>query len=369
MRASVDSLEMAKDLVRGSAFLATGGGGDPFLGEMILTQAVREREVEYISPGELPDDALIVCVAGMGAPTVVLESLISREVWSRLLQAMERHLGRKVDALISGEIGGLNAVIPLAVAAQMGIPVVDGDGIGRALPKIEMCSFSIYGTSCTPMFVTNEMGDMVFLENLTSNSKCEQVARTLTMTLGGAMVEVCTYVMTGAEVKVRCVPDTLSLCLEIGSAIRKARETSGSPVENLVEVLNAPERERHAKLLFDGKITDLQRETRDGWHFATVSMLAMDGSGDTFEIDIQNEYLIGRKNGKTVCMVPDLVCIVDRESGEPITAEKLKYGQRLKVIGLSASPVLRRQEALEVVGPQAFGIDEPFVPIEQISGL
>jgi len=68
-----------------------------------------------------------------------------------------------------------------------------------------------------------------------------------------------------------------------------------------------------------------------------------------------------------VTVVPDLISILDRESGEPITAERLSYGQRVKVLGYSADPLLRRPEALAVMGPRCFGLDEDFVPIENIA--
>jgi len=64
--------------------------------------------------------------------------------------------------------------------------------------------------------------------------------------------------------------------------------------------------------------------------------------------------------------MPDLISILDRESAEPITAERLAYGQRVKVIGSSADPLLRTPKALAVMGPRKFGLDEDFIPIEQL---
>ena len=70
-----------------------------------------------------------------------------------LLQKMEKHLGRRVDAIIPAEVGGLNSIIPLALGAQVGLPVIDGDGMGRAFPHIEMVTFSVYGSSACPMVI------------------------------------------------------------------------------------------------------------------------------------------------------------------------------------------------------------------------
>ena len=84
------------------------------------------------------------------------------------------------------------------------------------------------------------------------------------------------------------------------------------------------------------------------------------------QVIFQNENLVARRNGKTVAIVPDLICMVDRETGQPITVEHLRYGQRIKIIGVSAAPILRTPEALKVVGPREFGIDEEFCCLEDL---
>ena len=123
----------------------------------------------------------------------------------------------------------------------------------------------------------------------------------------------------------------------------------------------------HAKVLFDGKISDVVHETRDSWHWGLATIQALAHSADECTIQIRNEYTAARINGKTVTVVPDLISILDRESGEPLTAEMLAYGQRVKVLGYAADPMLRRTESLEVLGPRRFGIDEDFRPIEELT--
>ena len=44
----------------------------------------------------------------------------------------------------------------------------------------------------------------------------------------------------------------------------------------------------------------------------------------------------------------------------------LAYGQRVKVLGYAADPMLRRPESLAVLGPRLFGVDEDFRPIEAL---
>ena len=53
----------------------------------------------------------------------------------------------RMAALISAEIGGAKSMEPVITAAQGGLPVIDGDGMGRAFPEVQMTTFFIYGPS------------------------------------------------------------------------------------------------------------------------------------------------------------------------------------------------------------------------------
>ena len=64
------------DLCRGAAFLGTGGGGDPYIGRLMVEHAISEAHpVEIIDPSDVPDDALVIPTAMMGAPTVLVEKI------------------------------------------------------------------------------------------------------------------------------------------------------------------------------------------------------------------------------------------------------------------------------------------------------
>ena len=41
--------------------------------------------------------------------------------------------------VLCAEVGGMNSLEPLLVSAILGLPVVDGDGMGRAFPMLQVC--------------------------------------------------------------------------------------------------------------------------------------------------------------------------------------------------------------------------------------
>ena len=121
----------------GAGILGTGGGGNPYIGQLRAREAIRQRgPVDVLAPDELPEDARVVCVGGIGAPTVGIEKVRDLQSY-HALRAIEDFTGEMATALISNEIGGSNSVEPLIAAAMAGLPVVDADGMGRAFPEFQ----------------------------------------------------------------------------------------------------------------------------------------------------------------------------------------------------------------------------------------
>ncbi len=361
----VDTVQDIRDMARGAVLLGTGGGGDPYIGELFVTAQIKRGNFpKVVSCDEIADDAFVVSVAGIGAPTVIVEHLVSEKLLRRLLARSERFYGRKIDALISAEIGGANSMFPLALSAISGLPVLDADGIGRAVPQLEMTTFSIYGVPATPALIMDDSGNVVTVEAVDDRT-AEELCRVVTGAMG-SMAFAAMYPMTGAQARRVAVKRTLTQTLEIGRCIRQARDGVGDVFEALTGYLGSWDG-RLATILFDGKITDIVHETRDSWHWGQATIQALSGP-DECTIEIRNEYLVARVNGRPVALVPDLIAILDRESGEPLTAEMLAYGQRVKVLGYAADAMLRSPASLLVLAPRMFGVDEDFTPIEQLVG-
>eukprot|EP01035_Chromulina_nebulosa_P048670 gene48670-66069_t len=65
-----------EDIATGGAILGTGGGGDPYVGKLMAQQAIKKYgPVKLVDIDQLADDALVVPVCMMGAPTVMTEKL------------------------------------------------------------------------------------------------------------------------------------------------------------------------------------------------------------------------------------------------------------------------------------------------------
>ena len=352
-------------LARGCAILGAGGGGDTRIGLLEALQATEDYgPVTLVGLDELADDELIMPCGMIGAPTVHIEKIENGSEGIRLRQHLEDVTGYKVAALMSAEIGGSNGLNPIVWAARIGLPVVDADGMGRAFPELQMETFSVLGVRGSPMVVTNEYGDSVLIE-ARDDKFMEWLSRGVTIRMGGAAY-IAEYSMSGADVKRTAVPNTISLGIRIGRCLREAKTNHKNPIEALLQML--PDTlYSFGKVIWRGKVIDVRRETKMGWALGFAKIEGVDGWKGMMEIQIQNENLIARVDGKVRAIVPDLICIMEAETAEPITTEYLRYGQRVVVVSVAVPPIMRTPEALEVFGPKGFHIDEPYTPIEQLT--
>ncbi|MCD6032282.1 MAG: hypothetical protein K0S78_4464, partial [Thermomicrobiales bacterium] len=170
---SADALE---DIARGAAVLGTGGGGDPYIGKLMAQGTLRRcGDVDLLDPMELADDDIVVPTAMMGAPTVMVEKIPRGEEIVTAFKALQTYLGQPVRATMSCEAGGLNSTTPFTVAAELGIPLVDGDMMGRAFPELQMCTPTLYGVTATPMAIADEKGNSAVI-NTVNNRWTETLA-------------------------------------------------------------------------------------------------------------------------------------------------------------------------------------------------
>ena len=145
--------EQIPALARGAAVLGTGGGGDPYIGSLLARQALERGPVTALALDEVPDDALVLFVAMMGAPTVMVEKLPSLDEVVKPVEALGTYLGRPVTHIACAEVGGVNSTIPIAAAAALGLPLVDADGMGRAFPELQMVLPTLWGVTASPLAI------------------------------------------------------------------------------------------------------------------------------------------------------------------------------------------------------------------------
>ena len=131
---------------------------------------------------------------------------------------------------------------------------------------------------------------------------------------------------------------------------------SADPVVDIADELDAD-------VLAGGKVIDIERLTEGGFTRGSVTIQGIGADRDRLlRVEIQNENLVVIEDGEIVVSVPDLITIVDTETGEAISTEMLRFGQRVSVLAWACDPLWRSERGLELAGPDAFGYDIAYTP-------
>ncbi|MCY3780481.1 MAG: DUF917 domain-containing protein [Chloroflexi bacterium] len=347
-----------EDIAVGAAVLGSGGGSDPYIGKLMAREAIRRYgPVQLYTLDELADDDLVLPVAGMGAPTVLGEKLPAGDDIVRVYETLGKYIGRAPRATMSIEAGGMNSIRPIYIAARLGIPVVDCDGMGRAFPEIQMTVLTAHGISASPFVMSDERGNTLLI-NAISNRWVETFSRSCVMHMG-ATCAIALYSARVAQLKHAAIEGTITLAEEIGVTLRQARLHERNPVDALCRFVGG-------FLLFHGKITDVDRRVAAGFARGDARMEGTGGfAGRDLMLDFQNEHLVVRIDGEFAATTPDIIAVLDGETAQPITTEGLRYGMRVAVIAIPCAPQWREPAALALVHPRYFGYDIDYVPVEE----
>lgn len=328
----------------GATLLGSGGGGAVQLGEPLLRHVLREGAVEVVAAAELRPDAQVVHVGVVGGPDVLAERLIDPRDLALATRAVVHHLRSGLDAVGIIEIGGLNAMVGVLAAVELGVPVVDGDLMGRAFPSIRKTTLAVAGYSSTPLAVVGAAHDTMVIPTA-SPAMAETLVAAGVAAMGGAAA-LALYPTTAATLDRVGVRGSLSACVALGEAYLAS--VSAEP-RDLVTALDG-------RLLFEGRVDEV-RPRQDG----APGSITVDDGRSTARIDYQEELLAVTLDGFTVLRPPDVIVCLDALNRTALRIDQLRIGQPLTVFSL---PPLHTwpADAAGAIGPESFGLELETVP-------
>ncbi len=345
-------------LALGAQLLGSGGGGDPGYDLFVAKEQLEEHgPVRLVSVDDIPDDGWVLPIYWMGAPMVLLEKLHSGEEFRIIVNRLQELTSRRIVALMSAEIGGSNAMPPFYTAGSLGLPIIDGDTMGRAFPFCYMSTCGLYDVKPGPGFiVATATGASVMLETETS-TEMDRLLRALT-TVMGSDAAVCSHPMPAAVAQKTILRGTVSYALELGRSVHQALEDDLDPVEVIIDACGG-------SLVAIGHISDIEHRFESSCQHGQA---VIQGVKDQYTIYFQNEFLAVVPSGESVpvATTPDIIAIFEIETGLPIAVERLRYGLRVQVVALPAPELWTTPEGLELVGPKAFGFPWDYQPAVDI---
>ncbi|KAI4807086.1 DUF917-domain-containing protein, partial [Aureobasidium sp. EXF-8845] len=356
----------------GCYILGTGGGGSPYSHMLRMRSILRDGGViRVINPHDLKDDDQVGCGGGAGSPTVGIEKLPGDEMMDAQ-RGLYKMCDRKATAMIALEIGGGNGLQGMILGASfnMNLPAVDGDWMGRAYPtKWQTTPVVFNERPCVfcPIATADGNGNLLYMPTAVSDLAVERIIRAALSQMG-SHVGCAEGPVTGAETKRWAVEHTISLAWRIGRAVAVARQSKriDTVAESIIDEVGGPEA---AKVIFKGKIIGVDRTLRNGHVYGEVIIEATEtASSAQFEgrikIPFKNENIAAFKvkedgTEEVLAIVPDLISVIDAQSGEAIGTPEYRYGLLVTVIGITASDKwTSTPRAIEIGGPAAFGLTD-----------
>jgi DUF917 family protein len=361
-----------EDFVVGTNLLSGSGGAPNEALEHLQESLADGYEIAWTDLKDLDDDDLIVVAwySGSVDPEVwrdregrERELGLHRRIRRPLVAAIERleaRLGQTAAAVMPIEIGASNTAAALDAGIRLGRTVPDADCAGRAIPAIDCTLAAIHGLVRAPLALVDYYGDVIDVAESANIGRMEAIAKMVAAaTLG--RVGSAGMAMSAADAK-RCLPQgTLSSALAAGRALRAARTAGGDVISGLVDRIPG------STCLFRGRLSSTNWDNATGY---MVGFHHIEGSGPwdgkTMRIFFKNENHLAWIDDRPVAMSPDLIELMDPETGEPLVNTFLQPGRDLAAVGIVRRPELDTQIAISALGPKRWGFDMPFQPLERM---
>lgn len=377
--------EMDLEFIRiGTYILGCGGGGDPYTKALQAKEMVKSGHVmKIIDIKDVPrfvdrlEDIKTVPVAACGSPTVTTEQLQGYEVLDAF-KTLQKHSNMKPSTILSLEIGGANGLQGLLLGGlpEYNLRVIDADLMGRAYPLIWQVSpvalkqFKSEGSENNPFFspscISDGNGNNVYLSKVRSDHHAENIIRSALSEMGSYVGLACSP-MNYHDLQHVTIPNSLSLAWRIGRGVCLSKQDHNP--SQLPKYICDSIGDNSGKLLCYGKIVGIEKKLHKGFVFGELIIQSEEPHdiGRRILIPFQNENLYIKyedtPENEVIASVPDLISVIDAESGEAIGTPDYRYGLHCFVLLLRPSTSWTKcKEALEVGGPKAFGLDIEYVP-------
>lgn len=328
------------------------------------------RTFRMISAEEFPDNGLVVAVQGLGgggAWEYVIERTEEQGLPTiedprrRVVELLSEYTGKEVTALVRSEAAGATATA-LLLAADMGIPTLDGGITGRAVPEVQQSIPWINGIASIPTAIVTQWGDEIIIKHAVDEYRVEDIGRAIAVASAGSAVITMTP-MSGAQIKQGVISGNLSEALLYGKTVREAREAGEDPIAALVDVSNGYK-------LFQGVVTRSDERGERGFNWVEVEFRGIgEFSGRSYRIFVKNENIVGWLDGELSAVSPDYIYNLVPETGESnigVGIGGYTVGEEIVIVGVPAPPQWRSEKGIELMGPRHFGFDFSYVPIEEL---
>jgi DUF917 family protein len=373
---TISTVDEAEALLDGLVLLGTGGGGSPKEWRGLLREKIGNGESFTWTDLDEVDDSSYGCTVfktGSIAPAAPKPELIEKMGFSEppvpnpmvdAVHGLGSRLGVEIEVVFAVELGGINTPAPMSAAMDMGATLADASCSDRSIPELDQIPAIAAGRGMAPASVADTWGNRIVVEAAPSVRAAEHLVKSLSVFTQAAdpdaMCAVAMLAMPISELREFVVRDSLTLALEVGTAIREAVAGDANPAEAAAAACGG-------RVLFEGPV--VERDWKDEGGYMTGTVL-MEGSGEfdgrKMKVWHENENHVSWLDDQPYVTSPDLVMTLDRKTGKPYTNADIDKGTELAIVGRAANPLFGTPEAIAAGGPRHYGIDLEYRPFADL---
>src|SRR3546814_1946677 len=90
---------------------------------------------------------------------MVAEMIPVGDEFETALDLLQQRLGEQLEGIFPLAAASVNAMVPVYVALQTGLPLVDADPMGRVFPLLHQTTLALGGLSAGPIGLTGPTGE------------------------------------------------------------------------------------------------------------------------------------------------------------------------------------------------------------------
>jgi DUF917 family protein len=302
-------------------------------------------------PESIDPDTPCVSLCVVGSGSALADVPPSGDEFARAVQHIERLQQVSFGAVYPLAAATVSALVPVVAASQLGVPLLDADGMGRTYALIHQTAMHLAGVSPAPMVAQGPTGESVLID-VPTGPRADRLLRANVDILGG-WAALAAYPTTAGVLRRAALPGTVSRLINVGRLLLE-RTDPDLLVTRLAAITGC-------RRIGRGRIVELEHLSRptDLTMPAHPSSLVIDeigGRGRQLRIELRSEIVAVFADGSLVAAAPDLLCLVDVSRGELATLDSLEPGDLLDVLVTRADAVWYSPEGLAMVGLSSHGI-------------
>lgn len=374
----ISDLATVENMCWGLAFFGTGGGGKVEAGLDLLAPAVRAgRRLTLVGPEELPDDAWTCWAIIVGGKDpdeppprdeLVAYGLTAEEyptIVPRLVESareLSAYAGVALGGLVSMELSSAATAATMMTGLELGIPTLDSDYVGRAIPELTLNRLELLGVKPTPLVMIDRWGNRIVLKSAVGAAMADRIGRMVSRAAYGRGIATTGHLLKMSDARPALVRGSILKAIEVGAALRSGGR---SPSDRLMPLIKAT----GGRVLFQAEAVRTEWRDTQPYTFRELvyHMRGLGGdAGSEFSIWVKNEHHAVWRDGRVIATSPDIISVLDAETNRPLTTlGEVEDGRKVTVFAVRAlDPAWATPAGQALLGPRHFGLGFDYVDFE-----